>query len=85
MIYNNLAQPKEQDMEKMKKNSPKKIVKKTSVKKSVATKKSNIAKRKNPDEKHWIESRTRLVKIMEAAGFAPEKCVVMITHRKRDR
>ena len=72
-------------MEKKKQNPQHKSLKKTLSKKSVATKKSSVAtaKRKNANETHWIESRARLVKIMEAAGFAPEKCAIMITHRKR--
>ena len=70
-------------MEKKKQNHQHKSLKKTPSKKSVATKKSSVAKRKNANETHWIESRARLVKIMEAAGFAPEKCAIMITHRKR--
>ena len=83
LIYNNVAQPKERVMEKKKQNPQHKSLKKTPSKKSVATKKSSVAKRKNANETHWIESRARLVKIMEAAGFAPEKCAIMITHRKR--
>jgi len=72
-------------MEKKKQNPQHKSLKKTPVKKT-ALKKNNpaaTAKRKNANETHWIESRARLVKIMEAAGFAPEKCAIMITHRKR--
>ncbi|MBP5794554.1 MAG: hypothetical protein J6W41_00870 [Alphaproteobacteria bacterium] len=74
-------------MEKMKKNPPKKISKSTSVKKLDAkkmVKKPARSKRVKPNPNHWIESRARLVKILEASGFVPEQCAVMITHRKKD-
>jgi hypothetical protein len=38
----------------------------------------------NPDKAHWIESRARLMKILEASGMKPEKCGMMLP-KHRDR
>ena len=37
-----------------------------------------------PDEKHWIESQARLMKILEASGIKQENCGLMLP-RNQDR
>ena len=54
--------------------------------------KNKTAPKKNTDKtekransaKHWVVSRARLVKILEASGMQPEKPVTMLP-RPRDR
>lgn len=36
-------------------------------------------------EQHWIVSRAKLVKILEASGMKPETSTMMITHYKKIR
>ena len=38
----------------------------------------------NPDKANWIESRARLMKILEISGIKPEKCAMMLP-RNKDR
>ena len=56
-------------------------------KKKVATwhkNKTAPKKKKNPDAAHWIQSRAKLTKILEASGMKPEKPQTMLTCN-RDR
>ena len=53
---------------------------KTAPKRSPETKQIKI----NPDKQHWIESRARLMKILEASGMKPEKCSMLLP-KHRDR
>ena len=45
---------------------------------------TKIQTKTNPDKQHWIESRARLMKILEASGIKPEKCSMMLP-KHRDR
>ena len=97
MIYNNITQPKEQVMEKTKRNttkSPKNtkniksIKPKTPTKIARSAKTTKTAKKQNKShatDNHWIESRARLVKILEATGIQPESGVVMIGCYKKEQ
>ena len=53
---------------------------KTAHKKTTTKKQVN----KNPDDAHWIQSRARLMKILEASGMKPENCSIMLP-KHRDR
>jgi len=56
------------------------------MKKKVATwhKNKTAPKNKKVDGAHWIQSRARLTKILEAAGMTPEKPTIMLP-RNHDR
>ena len=52
------------------------------IKKSRATKTNktkHLKKHVNPDDAHWVKSRAKLMKILEAAGMAPVPHKIMIT------
>ena len=52
--------------------------------KTAPKKTMNKAERQATEAKHWVVSKGRLMKILEAAGITPEKPVTMLP-RSRDR
>ncbi len=44
--------------------------------------KGKTIKKHTSSEKHWIESRGRLMKILEASGIKKENCKLMLTNNK---
>ena len=52
--------------------------------KTAPKKTMNKAERQVAEAKHWVVSRAKLVKIMEAAGMTPEQNITMLP-RSRDR
>ena len=48
------------------------------MKKKVATWHKKKTTPKSPDAAHWVESRAKLTKILEASGMTPEKQKTML-------
>lgn len=55
------------------------------IKTTKSPKPAKISKKSPATAAHWIESRARLVKILEATGIQPESGVVMIGCYKKEQ